>query len=157
MKTANARMSIDTMKSVRRYVLSWFLPDLCMTFCGWLSPWLNRGRSQQSQLLIYFLRAVPLLRYAKISDRIRRITHGLTSESLTLILGIVKSLVGILVIGHYAACTWYAVEKYIKEPSTWPNKFLMEDAAVAYAYVTSLHWSLAQYDEVANLLLLPPS
>jgi len=56
-------------------------------------------------------------------------------------------VVGIAMINHFIACVWYAIANLNEEADyTWLKVLQpMQDKSLAYAYTSSLHWSLTQF------------
>lgn len=148
------------------YFKSWLLLDLCIVGVDWLTICLgsdptsnDAGNSNQMSRLarigkatraIRIVRSLRLLRVMKLRQLWNEIQDTINSEYLMIALTVVKLLVMIILIGHIISCAWYALGN-TEDGWVFRHGFA-EDVDIAYSYLTSLHWSLAQFTPAGNEL-----
>jgi len=142
----------------RRYCQTWFLFDLTVVSVDWTQLILNRsgGASTSSLGLIRALRVMRLARLGRllkapavlesILEKFASGVTGMRSERLVLILPMVKSVLLILLLLHFMACTWFGIGS--SNSHGWVDteeEFLRGMHQPATQYATSLHWALTQF------------
>jgi len=129
--------------AMRRYLRTWFLPDLVLVCCDWLvvfgvSAWMRwvrvmrlvRGGRQ-------VLRAWSLVLKAKLMVPVKAIHLALDISMLLLL---------ILWLNHVASCGWIFIGRYAESDTgyTWLSKQEYPEAGERYEYLTALHWAITQ-------------
>ncbi|CAE7249696.1 CNGA3 [Symbiodinium pilosum] len=141
----------------RNYAKTWMVPDLILLMprglewqalmnihqlgrnCWWC---VSFQRSDQG-LNGSTLRSAKLLRAAKLPGFFRYLPMFISrSEYITLSLGIVRHLLGILFINHVIASFWYLLGE---EQGGWLEVYEIPVADWWYSYLVTLHWSLTQF------------
>jgi len=133
-------------KVASHYIRSWFVPDLIITIFGWFSIFLsisNSGIFRFGKAASRSLRALRLLRMPKINASFNQILSSMNSESLTILGGLVKFLVILILVTHYVACVWYWLAD--ADGHTWKDRFMDSGDSEMYGYFTSMHWALTQF------------
>eukprot|EP00747_Dinoflagellata_sp_TGD_P070237 gnl/TRDRNA2_/TRDRNA2_156500_c0_seq1.p1 gnl/TRDRNA2_/TRDRNA2_156500_c0~~gnl/TRDRNA2_/TRDRNA2_156500_c0_seq1.p1 ORF type:complete len:764 (+),score=128.89 gnl/TRDRNA2_/TRDRNA2_156500_c0_seq1:264-2294(+) len=94
----------------------------------------------------HLVRSLRLLRVLRVRDRLARMMTRIQSESFKLALGIVKLVVLLLLLSHVIACGFYGIGTLDVEgwDESWVQQRL-NGRDLAYRYLTSLHWSMAQF------------
>mmetsp|Transcript_104924 Transcript_104924/g.306446 ORF Transcript_104924/g.306446 Transcript_104924/m.306446 type:complete len:833 (+) Transcript_104924:62-2560(+) len=125
----------------KRYLFSWFLPDVILIAADWMEVILD-GAGKASQLMgpVRMLRLVRLLRLKKIN---RVVVEKAASERSTLLFSVVNSLGAILGIAHALACAWLALGR--RGQGSWAVVLGLQEDQYFEQYITALHWSLANF------------
>lgn len=132
------------------YLRNWFLCDASMVAMDWITvafgPSSDTGdlRYVSSIRTLRLLRSMRLIRLLKLRHIMEEIEDRIHSESLHIIMDVLKGLFTIILICHIIACSWFAVG-LAQDDSGWVNQFGVIDRSTAYQYATSLHWSLTQF------------
>ncbi|CAK0842698.1 unnamed protein product [Prorocentrum cordatum] len=122
-------------KVASHYIRSWFVPDLIITIFGWFSIFLsisNSGIFRFGKAASRSLRALRLLRMPKINASFNQILSSMNSESLTILGGLVKFLVILILVTHYVACVWYWLAD--ADGHTWKDRFMDSGDSEMYGY-----------------------
>lgn len=78
----------------------------------------------------------------------------LISPVWNIVLGIVKYAIFLLLVNHYLGCMWWFVGTYkgvhseaddIHGREGWTSQDFVKDRSPSYKYLTSIHWSLSQF------------
>jgi len=132
-------------KIAPKYVKGWFLFDFFVVSVDWAMSILLRDVQVRSSLR--FLRMIRLLRLFKVVGLLNDMMKRIKSESLLIMLGIVKLIIFIMSVNHLIACGFYWVgeksEKFVGD--TWVKENDLVGASLGYKYTTALHWSLTQF------------
>eukprot|EP00439_Symbiodinium_sp_Y106_P039288 s2326_g4.t2 len=100
-------------------------------------------RSTRSFRILRFLKSAKLLRVAKMPGIFSYLPRFISrSEYITLSLGIVRHLLGILFINHVIASFWYLLGQ---EEGGWLEFYEIPVTDWWYSYLITLHWSLTQF------------
>lgn len=139
----------------RHYVKSWFPLDMFIVSVDWVSfgfsglgptsAFLRLGKTVSR-----FMRVLRLLRFMKLNTTLRDLLAMINSEYVLTLVNLMKILLGMVIMNHYIACVWYYLSVAIQADGvyhTWVAQTFGNDPEVriAYAYSTSLHWSLTQF------------
>lgn len=142
-------------KTARRYASSWMCIDLLLVLVDWVSIGVDNtlgteahGASAARALRwlrwMRYLRTVRLMRVLKLPALLKQISFLGRSQHMSLILGIVKQLAGILMINHLIACVWYWLGA--NTSGGWvSHDYLLHGDVWELRYLVSLHWSLTQF------------
>ena len=138
-------------KIARKYLSEWFCLDfLCVgtemvvlvmqsSMAGDVVGLVRFGKIARVTRLMRLLRLLRAVKVAKLMNAIAEFVH---SQSLMTMLGVLRTVVGILVTCHYLACGWYMVGS-IEYEQGWMERLHRED--IGYVYLSSLHWSITQF------------
>jgi hypothetical protein len=133
-------------KIAQNYIQTWFVPDLIITIFDWLSLILSTSSSgflRFGKAASRSLRALRLLRMPKLNASFNQILGAMNSESLTIVAGLLKFLLMLILVTHYVACAWYWLAE--RPGETWGDMFLDSGDSQVYGYFTSMHWALTQF------------
>jgi len=82
----------------------------------------------------------------KVQGKLSDILEYIQSESLRIVLGIVKLIICIMLVNHVIACGWFSIGTLDTFEDTWVNFYKLEErGGIPFKYTTSLHWSLTQF------------
>lgn len=133
------------------YLKTWCMMDGVIVSLDWLYILFMGQGSSTARLgrTLRFIRVVRTLRLLRIL-KLKRILEGIedqiNSETLSIFFSIVKIIQSLLLANHIVSCTWFAIGSSAEPGSpSWIQRYDMEDRALRYKYVTSLHWSLTQF------------
>jgi len=138
----------------RRYLRSWFGPDLTIVLMDWAFVIVGLGdaagilRIRRSLRALRIIRALRLVRLVKVTEIFAKLTDGINSEYGLILLSIMKLVMSVVILNHYIACVWYAlsgVQVGDSRQCSWVRKYHVEDTSNIYKYLTSLHWSMTQF------------
>lgn len=141
-----------------RYARTWLIFDIAVVVMVWLEV-VGDGVSEArivkgfrgSRGTLRVLRAVRLMRLLRMDSKSnhsrRSISYLVRSEELMIVLGIVKIMCIIGMLVHLIACFWYGVGVlgYENSSTSWLAENSMVHESLGFRYVTSYHWSLAQF------------
>mmetsp|Transcript_153113 Transcript_153113/g.293223 ORF Transcript_153113/g.293223 Transcript_153113/m.293223 type:complete len:862 (-) Transcript_153113:33-2618(-) len=136
-------------KIARRYILSWLLLDILIVGIDWFEVLMleagsmSAARLVKSSRAIRILRLVRLLRLFRMQTVLHQLAEGINSETLLVVLDIIKMIVLIMGMAHLLGCIWYSIGAG-DHPTTWVKEYGFERLSLSYRYTTSLHWSLSQ-------------
>lgn len=141
----------------KHYCRTWFVFDLLIIIIDWGIVYLARqGRSVnvaglfrvgKAARMARILRTVRLLRFVKLQRALAEALELINSESIRAGFNICLAVVFIIGINHYLACGWFLVGHVgrLMEAPNWIEMNKIQEGTVAYAYFSSLHWSLTQF------------
>jgi hypothetical protein len=132
-------------KVAEQYIRSWFVPDLVITVVDWTSLIMSTGNSEVLRLGTRSLRALRILRMARLNASVNQIMGAKSSESMNIIAGLVKFLLILILVTHYVACVWYWLADTEDQVLTWRDEFLHVGDSDVYGYFTAMHWALTQF------------
>lgn len=142
-------------KTVEHYLKSFFIPDVTIVSIDWsLLLWevedsttVKVARISKSLRIMSLLRVLRLIRIMKFVSLFEELTSIVVSDTLVMAINIAKLLLGLMFFNHVVACGWYAVGAHGLNESagSWAQSLEDESAGIMYRYVTSFHWSLAQF------------
>jgi hypothetical protein len=135
-------------KVVQHYTRTWFVPDLVITIFDWSSLILSTSSSgilRFGKAASRSLRAMRLLRMPKLNAAFNQMLGAMNSESLSIMAGLGKFLLIMIMVTHYVACAWYWLADRGDQVLTWRYRFLNSDDSEVYGYFTSMHWALTQF------------
>jgi len=139
----------------KRYVRTWFLPDLFLVCNDWLVniiEWVSMDLDEYGDFAKFTntarlgrnLRCLRLLRIAKMREILIECFRNICAESTALVLEMLLSAVSLIALNHCVACAWFLIG-LSEQTSTWVWRYEIEDASVAEQYALSLHWALTQF------------
>mmetsp|Transcript_59248 Transcript_59248/g.138747 ORF Transcript_59248/g.138747 Transcript_59248/m.138747 type:complete len:709 (-) Transcript_59248:61-2187(-) len=139
-----------------RYLKSWFVIDatilgldigLFIAEANLKSDSATMSTIQSVRLLrvLRLLRFARLIRISRVQKSLLSIVTRFTSVYFWMAMQMMKGIVVILVINHYLAIGWLVLGKYFWYSSTWVDNADIRGREFSDQYVTSFHWSLAQF------------
>lgn len=161
---AGGEVEMRPAKIALHYVQGWFLMDVGIVLCDWLSllSTLTEGAigtadtfalirfAKLSRLLRVFA-LLRMIRLARISDELM---DKLRSHETRLAVKIVMILMLVMWVNHLISCLWFAVgrlstsdigTRWIDTGLTVGNHtYIYKEQGGVYQYASSLHWSIAQ-------------
>lgn len=138
------------------YLRSWFALDFVVVIVDVLLLFMAGSSWVEVILLVRMLRILRLARLAKIVKVTERMTifEGQFSDILAstekraAVLSILKLLMMMVVVNHFAACGWYGiglVNGGTPEDRHWTEVHFPDgDFSIGYRYGTAFHWALTQ-------------
>jgi len=135
-------------KVAEHYVRTWFVPDFIITISDWcflIISVSSSGVLRVGKAASRSLRAMRLLRMPKLNASFNQMLGAMNSESLSIVAGIAKFLLILILVTHYVACAWYWLADREDRAISWRDRYLHSDDSDVYAYFTSMHWALTQF------------
>ncbi|CAE8651306.1 unnamed protein product, partial [Polarella glacialis] len=141
-------------KIARHYAMTWLPIDLPLVLLDWtLNALILLSRYNVAEFAgnaflekVQYLRLLRLLRLIKATNIIKVLSDRIQSETVRILIHVVKLLVFIMLINHLIACSWYAVGiNDIEREDTWVKANDLKGKGTVYAYTTALHWSITQF------------
>ncbi|KAI8464208.1 MAG: hypothetical protein J3K34DRAFT_462033 [Monoraphidium minutum] len=128
----------------RRYLRTWFLPDL-LTALPY--EWLLLGGAELVQLvkavrlmkILRMLRLVKLVKLGRSSLLMHHIAHKLGPHLLQL----AKLCLAAATLTHYITCFFYYAALLEGDGPNWASDFKVQDKSTAIKYVSSLYWTVS--------------
>ncbi|CAE8720283.1 unnamed protein product [Polarella glacialis] len=141
-------------KIARHYAMTWLPIDLLLVLLDWTLNLLmllsddgvadfGGGAFLEK---VQYLRLLRLLRLCKATNIISVLSDRIQSETMRILVRVLKLLVFIMLINHLIACSWYAVGiNDLEREDTWVKANDLKGKGTVYAYTTALHWSITQF------------
>eukprot|EP00929_Paragymnodinium_shiwhaense_P014215 TRINITY_DN122109_c0_g1_i1.p1 TRINITY_DN122109_c0_g1~~TRINITY_DN122109_c0_g1_i1.p1 ORF type:complete len:981 (+),score=211.14 TRINITY_DN122109_c0_g1_i1:60-3002(+) len=134
----------------KKYLKGWFFFDFAIVAADVSGDALEGSRVMRIMRLQRIIRLLRLLRLLRVAKAVFNALHknsddNQTTEKGSVIFGIVKLLIILILMNHFLACAWYAVGGAKLGASHWTDDAFREDSTFAYRYLTSYHWSLTQF------------
>eukprot|EP00449_Zooxanthella_nutricula_P021600 CAMPEP_0198524934 /NCGR_PEP_ID=MMETSP1462-20131121/23042_1 /TAXON_ID=1333877 /ORGANISM="Brandtodinium nutriculum, Strain RCC3387" /LENGTH=816 /DNA_ID=CAMNT_0044254677 /DNA_START=64 /DNA_END=2514 /DNA_ORIENTATION=- len=155
----------------RKYLMSWFVPDVVIATLDWLficlgmvSSETTAGNDNSAGLarvartvrVFRMLRIVRLLRLPKLFRRIREMYAKIRSEMLRVVFQVSGIMSIMLILTHFVACGWYAmgtcmwgdIAFCVQGEDSWTFRAfgtLDSNDRIDYRYGTALHWAASQF------------
>lgn len=161
--TIGGRLEMRLSRIARRYIATWFLPEMLIVMNDWLNLLLDTGSgfsSAGSLRILRFtkclklLRVIGALRVMKISRLVKDMMERRLS-GLTVLVQCVLASCFALWLSHILGCIWFGVgrlaptdtkARWIEMASERQGSVVpfMEETLV-YQYATAVHWAFAQF------------
>jgi hypothetical protein len=141
------------------YIRTWLLIDVLATFPYEYTIEIALGSNQSENVdqysqapqllrmlkLIRFLRILRLLRVLKLTKFLYKLEEYIVTETLNMLMDIIKLLVLIFFISHWLACTFYYVGDYEKtdDPDNFITTFKLDEIDKADRYIACLYFSFS--------------
>jgi len=154
---------IMTLRGIWRvYLRTWFIPDVCVVCCDWLSIILaesvDEGRGMRMlrfTKLSRLVRLAGIMRLLRVVRIVEELAESQLSEGYRLMFRLASLLACILWTTHLFACLWLGVGmrfpsdtglRWIDKAGTWGGSFdsTIEDASGLYQYLVAFHWAAGQ-------------
>eukprot|EP00931_Biecheleriopsis_adriatica_P053168 TRINITY_DN31084_c1_g1_i1.p1 TRINITY_DN31084_c1_g1~~TRINITY_DN31084_c1_g1_i1.p1 ORF type:complete len:948 (+),score=149.67 TRINITY_DN31084_c1_g1_i1:137-2845(+) len=137
---------------VRRYASTWMLPDLPVLVVSWfeiadsgaVEDSSSFARAARLVRLVKVSRGLKLLRTIKLPQWLKSIVFART-EGLTIMFGMVKTILALVFVNHILACFWYSVGTAEGETLSWLDVYGFRRETVGYIYFTCLQWSFSKF------------
>lgn len=143
------------------YMKTWLPLDIIVVGADWMviilggdsSGGARLARASKAVRAIRILRSLRLLRLVKVRKIVQDIQDHINSEFVHIMLNILKLILLIVFICHCTACAWYVVGTETPDGVVgWVEAQNFDDEPIEYRYMSSLHWSLAQFTPANNEL-----
>jgi hypothetical protein len=136
----------DFRSIVTRYLKSWFALDVFIVGSDWSGVILSSGGADLAKLarISRVARVVRLLRLVRMQEVISGITERIQSDSMMLVLQVLKLLIFLLASTHVTACGWWGIGN-ITSGKNWVVEYGYKDADLGAQYLVCLHWALCQF------------
>eukprot|EP00928_Gymnodinium_smaydae_P037995 TRINITY_DN26302_c0_g1_i2.p1 TRINITY_DN26302_c0_g1~~TRINITY_DN26302_c0_g1_i2.p1 ORF type:complete len:719 (-),score=133.42 TRINITY_DN26302_c0_g1_i2:16-2172(-) len=142
----------------RKYLKSWFLVDLLIVGGDWLEvvafasiEGADAANLTRLSRIFRIVRMLRLLRLARMKETMAAYAEYFQSDTLVIMMNLLKLLIGMLGSSHLLACLWYSVGT--SKPDGWVQEYGFAGKEVAENYVISMRWGQSQFaggmDEVA--------
>ncbi|CAE8635923.1 unnamed protein product, partial [Polarella glacialis] len=157
-------------KIARHYAMTWLPIDLLLVLLDWTLNLLmllsDDGVADFGGGVflekVQYLRLLRLLRLFKATNIISVLSDRIQSETMRILVRVLKLLVFIMLINHLIACSWYAVGiNDLEREDTWVKANDLKGKGTVYAYTSiltavfvlaclsagseALHWSITQF------------
>jgi len=139
-------------KTAKKYAQTWMVLDVALVLIDWVEEAAQglqaarMGKMLKSMRMIRLVRLLRVIKTVKVPEFLRQFMFTIQSESLFIILGIIKLMCMVAIVTHFIACCWFALgNRESVGDNSWIKVHGMEDATIGYAYSTSFHWSLTQF------------
>lgn len=161
--TNEGTLVMDRRTILLRYAKSWFILDLIIVGVDWFpivmglaatgNVSVDNDTSDQTTIIritkvMRMFRFVRLLRIMKLtqSNFVMILQERMTSIEMYVFTNLSKNIVLIIILNHFCACGWYGVGSAdIKGQSSWVKHYGVDSRTWLYGYLTSFHWSMAQF------------
>lgn len=131
----------------RRYIKSWFLPDLVVTAIDLVLMFMGEVSSTAQSAGTRVLRLLRLCRVVRLGKLTRaaaflrdRFESDVAYTQFTLII----AMLSMMLLEHVIACGWFGLGSLSSESLTWISANSKEGQSFTLLYTTSLRWALSQ-------------
>jgi len=157
---ADGEVEVRLRKALRRYVrvVDGLLLDLVMVGCDWVLFLMSStsfvGTARSIKILkairvIRVLRTMRIFRLAQLSNKyMPQIRYLTRSVGATVVLGLARVMVLLLITNHFLACCWCWIgkESRLAGDATWLDSTdYLPSLALDETYAVAFHWSLTQF------------
>eukprot|EP00928_Gymnodinium_smaydae_P063036 TRINITY_DN46736_c0_g1_i1.p1 TRINITY_DN46736_c0_g1~~TRINITY_DN46736_c0_g1_i1.p1 ORF type:complete len:919 (-),score=184.58 TRINITY_DN46736_c0_g1_i1:62-2818(-) len=140
--TDHGRVCLSPPKVAKRYLRSTFVPDVAAGIpWEWLPVDNKYGQLTKTTRFLRLARLLRLLRIGIVSERSKILIEG--NSVISFALGVLRVLILLVGITHWAACGWYAVgRKGLEDGKSWMTKALPEESTNGVRYLYAAFFSL---------------
>lgn len=131
----------------RRYIKSWFVPDLVVTAIDLVLMFTGEESSTAQSAGTRVLRLLRLCRVVRLGKLTRaaaflrdRFESDVAYTQFTLII----AMLSMMLLEHVIACGWFGLGSLSSESHTWITSSSKEGQSFTLLYTTSLRWALSQ-------------
>lgn len=135
----------------KRYLRSWFCLDLFVVTNDWSELFLSDvasgmglARFVKVSRIVRGMRMLRLLRLARMSNVLNRLIEQIDSQSLLIVMDVMKLLFMMLGWGHIVACVWYGIGD-ASGNQNWLDEYKFRDRSFGICYLMSLRWAVSQF------------
>jgi len=140
-------------KSAHHYARTWLLFDIMVLIPEYTPLFLDSSSSSSNVKafkVVRFMRFLKLLRLAKMERFLREALEVINSLYLLICVSITKLMVGLVLFNHVIACIWFWIGE--SDNQGWVHQMEVEEATILYRYLTSIHWSLTQFQGTSEIV-----
>eukprot|EP00448_Togula_jolla_P038043 CAMPEP_0170643676 /NCGR_PEP_ID=MMETSP0224-20130122/42030_1 /TAXON_ID=285029 /ORGANISM="Togula jolla, Strain CCCM 725" /LENGTH=434 /DNA_ID=CAMNT_0010974555 /DNA_START=62 /DNA_END=1366 /DNA_ORIENTATION=- len=139
-------------RTARNHFYRWFFVDLFIVLAEILvSESASAFRVLKTARFLRVYRSCRQLFQTRSIGRLGHLGDLIKSDFLLLFLRLLRSVCILLVLNHFISCAWWAVGTVdFGQERRWVDRLQQEDRSVLYCYLTSLHWSLAQFTPASS-------
>jgi len=153
---------LQLLKVMRRYLSTWFMPDLGIVSLDWLTygiPFLVAGGEDSSMSpvdslgiaragklarFVRLLRVLRLARFHRLHTIIQYFQDVIGMESSAILFSLAQNVALILLINHLIACCWFWIG-LLHEDEGWLKGVLASNKRWYDNYLRSLYWSISNF------------
>lgn len=138
---------IDDHRAIaKRYLKSWFMPDIVVTIIDVMLMIDDARASAQSAgtRVLRLLRLCRVVRLGKLTRAAAFLRDKFESDVAYTQFTLVIAMVTMLLLEHVIACGWFGLGSMSSERVTWISAAKKEGASFTLLYTTSLRWALSQ-------------
>lgn len=138
---------IDDHRAIaKRYLKSWFIPDIVVTIIDVILMFDDARASAQSAgtRVLRLLRLCRVVRLGKLTRAAAFLRDKFESDVAYTQFTLVIAMVTMLLLEHVIACGWFGLGSMSSESVTWISAAKQEGASFTLLYTTSLRWALSQ-------------
>lgn len=148
---------MDRRSIIKRYIQTWFLPDVIFVSTDWLMLMVEQGgawnltdvmRAGKAMRCVRILRILRVIRLKKMHAGLYQFEVLMNSPQLALVLRMMGNIVGILLCSHFVGCTWYLIgtmDLGTAGYTSWVKEGNFDSTDWYYEYLTAFHWALTQF------------
>lgn len=144
---ADGVVEYSTRSILRRYIRTWFVPDLIINVSDWVGTIISNGDMSLVSLarIMRMARVLRLVRLLKMQDVVANFTERIQSDAVGIIFLASKFLLVLLLVSHYFGSLWWAVGSRDTSGPTWVKENSYVSAGIATQYLVSFYWALCQF------------
>lgn len=143
-------------KVARQYLKTWFGFDIVIITFDWLEIVVHGlkglaalrmgkiGKAVRLLRMVRLLRVLKLNRGTAVPEVVKLIFYKMSSERISIMLGMIRMKLFLAGVVHFIACCWYGIG-VDGDPPNWVDAYNIEDKEFKYVYTTSFHWALTQF------------
>lgn len=138
---------IDDHRAIaKRYLKSWFIPDILVTIIDFILMFEDARASAQSAgtRVLRLLRLCRVVRLGKLTRAAAFLRDRFESDVAYTQFTLVIAMLTMLLLEHVIACGWFGLGSMSSESETWISAAKKEGASFTLLYTTSLRWALSQ-------------
>jgi hypothetical protein len=139
----------------RHYAKTWMLPDTIFLLTDWfiilvdkarivgVTDVLRAGKLFKSLRMLRVLRVIRLRKMYLGMDQFDMVVN---STYFSIVVRIMRNILGILLCSHFTGCTWYFVgSSGYGGSDTWVIAGGFQERGWCWSYLTAFHWALTQF------------
>jgi hypothetical protein len=146
---ADGNVEMDLRKVAWQYAKTWMAPDVAIQTLDWAEVLMDAiaggGMNTGQVRIIRLLRIARVVRVSKLPQLMAFFDERLRSETLLLVMSIIKIGIFIVLFAHFVACIWFGIGNCQDAERCWVAHYELQELYVEEQYAISFHWSLTQY------------